>query len=484
VTETSLPVLTIEEILSATGGTLVRGDGTRVMKGLSTDSRTIGSGNLFIALVGERFDGHEYLRDAVRAGAAGLLVHRRQDAVYTQISPEIPIVFVQDTLRALGDIAHFRRRQLTIPVIAVTGSSGKTTTKEMLATIMARKKKVLKSPGNFNNLIGLPRTLLEVDESHEVAILEMGTNTKGEIARLTDICAPDIGIITNIGPAHLEGLGSIAGVREEKGDLFAHMHERGTVVINNDDAEVAILARRWRGGKITFGIRREADVHAEHIVHLTGGKMGFTLSIGSFREAISMSVLGEHNIYNALAAAASSRALGIEDDVICTGLKEFAQVNGRMSLYCLNNGVYLIDDTYNANPASMREALQTLMRLSEGQTSVVIFGDMLELGNGSEEMHSEIGRQLADTGVDRIFLMGRFARAVVAGAHTRGLPDSRVTVVERSADILANLTACVPQGGWILVKGSRGMKMEEITRAIMGQFGHAGCESREGGDRP
>ncbi|MBW2544573.1 MAG: UDP-N-acetylmuramoyl-tripeptide--D-alanyl-D-alanine ligase, partial [Deltaproteobacteria bacterium] len=259
------PVLKTEEIIAATGGTLVRGNPAGAFEGLSTDSRAVIKGNFFIPLTGERFEGHDFIPDAVKNGASGLLIQRRAEGIQESVPGDVSVVLVDDTLRALGDIANLWRRKFTIPVVAVTGSSGKTTTKEMIAMVAGLSGNVLKSRGNYNNLVGLPLSLLEMNAEHEIAVVEMGTSRRGEIERLTTIAEPDIGVITNIGPAHLEGFGSVDAVMEEKGDLFFNMRDDGLAIINRDDEFSRILADRWTGRNISFGIDENAFVRAERI---------------------------------------------------------------------------------------------------------------------------------------------------------------------------------------------------------------------------
>jgi len=374
-------------------------------------------------------------------------------------------------LKALGDIAHFWRKKFELPIIAVTGSSGKTTTKEMIAGVVGTTKRTLKSRGNFNNLVGLPLTLLEINANHEAAIVEMGTNSSGEIGRLTRIAMPDVGLITNIGPAHLEGLKSMDVVREEKWDLFNNMGNRGTAIINNDDDSLRELAGRWEGEAVTFGIKNDADVRAERISKHERMGTKFTLTIGGISRELTMSTSGEHNIYNALAAAASSCAVGTEHNLICEGLQSFKPISGRMEILKLKNGAFLINDTYNANPTSVSVALKTLKDLKERGESTVILGDMLELGVWAEEMHQDIGRLIADTGVDTIFLRGKFSRSVAEGAVRRGLKSNQIYFPETTEEIATHLRQHLKKGDWVLVKGSRNMKMEEIIQELTGVFG-------------
>ncbi|MFA4916351.1 MAG: UDP-N-acetylmuramoyl-tripeptide--D-alanyl-D-alanine ligase [Syntrophales bacterium] len=461
-------ILAGHEILKSTGGALIMGSADRVFHGVSTDSRDVSEGNLFIPLKGERFDGHDFLGVAMRGGAAGFLIQR--ELLNNEEFKDLTVIRVEDTLRALGDIAHFWREKFSFPVIAITGSSGKTTTKEMVACIAGLTKKVLRTEGNFNNLIGLPLTIFRMNDQHDLAILEMGTNTPGEIGKLTRIAEPDIGLITNIGPAHLEGLKSLDLIREEKGDLFQNMRRRGIAIINRDDDEVNILDSRRQGRRMTFGIEKDADISAENIS--TRGERGvsFTLKIDGIGRELTMAVVGRHNIYNALAAAASCRALGIEHQIICRGLSSFRPIPGRMKVHRLKNGAFLIDDTYNANPASVREALKTLKWLKEDHNSTVIMADMLELGEKVEEMHEYIGSLMAETGVGNIFLRGNFPRVTARGAVKRGF-SGNLFFYETPEEVVAYLQSSLKKGDWILVKGSRKMKMEEITGEIIRAFG-------------
>ena len=462
-----LPIITIGDIIKATGGRLMRGQPDRICRGVSTDTRNLSPGNLYIAIAGDRFDGHAFIPSAVEGGAAGIVLEKRRVADYSSEAERVSLISVDDTVRALGDIAHFWRMGFAIPVIAITGSSGKTTTKEMTAAILSQTKTVVKNRGNFNNLIGLPLTLLGMNAGNDAAVVEMGTNRPGEIDRLTEIARPDIGVITNVGSAHLEGLKTLDGVREEKEALFRTMTAEGIAVVNSDDEAVVRAARQWKGKTITFGLINDAVVRATSIKKKGEQGITFTLKIGRKSGELTMSILGEHNIYNALAAAACSQACGIDYDDICRGLTEFRQVSGRMELFRLRKGAFLIDDTYNANPSSVTEALKTLRDLAGTQRSTFIFGDMLELGDQAEDIHEDIGRVIADTGVGRLILRGRFSRAVAAGAQKKGFAEEKIYFFDDPNDIADHIVSSLREGEWILIKGSRGMHMEAITKAIL-----------------
>lgn len=469
----STPRFSTDDVLKATGGSLVRPGRSALFDGVSTDTRTIAPASLFVPLAGARFDGHDYIGQAAGAGAAGVLIQRGRESLLEKTAGEATVICVEDTLTALGDLARSWRARFPIPVIAVTGSSGKTTTKEMAAAILGREKRLLKNEGNLNNLVGLPLTLFQLNEAHEVAVLEMGTNRRGEIARLTEIAGPTVGVITNVGPAHLEGLKSLETIRKEKGDLFRVMNNKGTAIINLDDEALAPWAQKWKGKKITFAIQADADVTASRIAH--EGEKGtiFKLLMDGASREILLPVLGFHNVSNALAAAAASSAAGATFDAICQGLMAFKPVGGRMEVYRLKNGGTLIDDTYNANPASVAVALKTLQGLKGECRSTVILGDMLELGGEAEKYHEEIGRNLADTGVSKAYLRGDFAKTTAKGAMKRGMKSDQVLVDLNTEETVAHLKACLKAGDWVLVKGSRKMKMEEIVQAILGAIGVA-----------
>jgi len=482
------PEISLAQVLAATGGKLLSGTGTGevVFRGISTDSRKCREGNLFIALAGEHFDGHDYLTQARRQGAAGVLVHRQSQG----LPGEFPVIVVGDTLHALGDLASWWRRRFKPTVIAITGSSGKTTTKEMIAAIMTRRGEVLKTEGNFNNLIGLPLTLLRMRSGDTAAVLELGTNTPGEIARLARMARPDIALITNIGLAHLAGFTNLAGVAAEKRDLFRELPATGTMIVNQDDPFLRDAGRDWRGGIVTFGMHAAADVYADGIIPVpvsgagaagqdgTGEKYRpetrFTLHLGEERQEITMSVAGEHQIVNALAAAASAWAAGASGEDIALGLGSFTPIPGRMEIIALAGGAFVINDAYNANPSSVREALRTLQQLKGRGRGIAVLGDMLELGPREAAWHEEIGGLLADTGVERVYLRGRLSGATAAGASKHGMPAAAIIVAEDQEEIARDLGAYLQAGDWVLVKGSRRLEMDKVTAALRRAYGEAG----------
>jgi len=474
---TGLPTFTVDELVEATGGTPVRGKGSRVVSGVCTDSRAMHAGSVFIPLIGDRFDGHDFLALAGECGAACVIVAEAYADKEKDIPERCAVIRVADTLRSLGDIARYHRLRFDVPLVAVTGSSGKTTTKEMICAILGRVMQVLKSRGNYNNLIGLPLTLLEMNAHHDCAVVEMGTNCRGEIARLAEIARPHAGVITNVGPAHLAGFGSLEVVAEEKGALFAGLCANGTAVVNAGDERVKAAAQRWPGAHLVYGVDDSAtgdadyDVTARNIRTVPGGGMSFRLVLGDEEHAVKLRIMGRHNVENALAAVAVCRALGCESETIVRGLAAFTGVPGRMAVVPLRNGVRVIDDSYNANPASLRASLEALTGAAQEGRRFVVLGDMLELGEAAAERHEEAGRDIADARVTALFLEGEHTGHVAAGAQDGGMPGDAIYVPPDTGAFTAAIRAVVQRGDWILVKGSRRMAMERYVEVLKDEFG-------------
>ncbi|UFS71636.1 UDP-N-acetylmuramoyl-tripeptide--D-alanyl-D-alanine ligase [Geomonas sp. RF6] len=449
------------EIAEATGGT-VRGEGNALAGGVSTDSRSVAAGELFIPLRGERFDGHAFIGTALERGASIILVEEGWLAG-NSLPGTVPAVVVKDTLRALGDLAAWHRSRFDIPVVGVTGSNGKTTTKEMLARILSETGPGLKTEGNLNNLIGLPLTVLRMNGRHRWAVLEMGMSEFGEIDRLAEIAAPKVGIITNAFSAHLETLGSVEGVARAKGELFLRLKDGCWAVYNVDDPLISKLPIPLGVKSLAFGLRG-AEVSSASIKSLGVRGESFTLRLPEDEFQIHLKAFGRHSVYNALAAAAAASALGVEGELIRKGLEEFTPADKRFQLEDLS-GVVLVDDSYNANPASMGAALTTLTEINGGGHIHAVLGDMLELGKASAAAHRELGRTAAGC-VDRLYLLGDMAETVAAGAIEAGLPHDRVLVGKDHAEILESLLIHLGEGDCVLVKGSRGMKMERVAQGV------------------
>ena len=456
-----MATFTLKEIAEATGGSMV-GETGAVATGVSTDSRAVAQGELFVALRGERFDGHDFVAAAAARGVGIFLVDQAWQTAH-ELPQGAGAVVVPDTLKALGDLAAWHRRRFKITVVAITGSNGKTTTKEMLARILTQTGPGLKTEGNLNNLIGLPLTLLRLTGRERWAVLELGMSAFGEIDRLAEIAAPDLGIITNAFPAHLETLGSVEGVARAKGELFLRLKPGGWAVYNVDDPLVSKCLTPAFVNRLTFGLRG-AEVSSASIKTL--GKKGesFTLRLPNEEQPVVLSAFGRHNVYNALAAAAAAHALGVSAELIRLGLEEFTPYDKRFQLEELS-GVVLIDDSYNANPASMAAALETLREVREEGRAAAVLGDMLELGAGTEAAHTDLGRLAADC-VERLYLLGDLGKQVAQGAVAAGFAPEGILVAGDHAEIARDLLAWVQPGDCVLVKGSRGMRMELVAQAM------------------
>lgn len=474
--------LIIESIAAAVAGRVLQGSPRKRADGVSTDSRSIKPDELFIPLKGERFDGHDFIDRAVQAKAAGTLVCRGWKG--TTLPPDLPVIEVTDTLTALGDLARAWVEHAPATIIAITGSNGKTTTREMTAAILERSHPVLKPRSNWNNLIGLPLTLLELKPDHRMAVLELGMNRRGEIRRLAEIARPRIGVITNVGPVHLEYLKTIEEVALAKGELLESLDRTAHAVINADDPRLAPLAGRCPAPVTTFGIGAPARVRALEIASPAGGENRFTLAIGQESAPVSLKVPGRHSVYNALAAAAVASLCGVGMPDIKAGLEGYTPFPGRMEIIRLDDTITVINDTYNANPASMEIALTTLAQLRGAGRGIAVLGDMLELGDDSEAYHRQLGSLISTLRISLVFLTGAHAPAVAAGASATGTTGVSISIADSHEEIARRLAAMVQPHDWILFKGSRGMRMEQCmerfrqlrnTRAGMPPVASAGC---------
>lgn len=440
----------LAQLASVVEGRLQGGDAT--FTGVSTDTRGLAPGDLYVALRGERFDGHEFVARAASLGAAGALVERPQDVA-------LPQIVVGDTLAALQRYAAAWRLRFRGPVIGVTGSNGKTTVKEMIAAILRGVGPVLVTRGNLNNHIGVPLTLLRIDDEHAHAVIEMGASGPGEIALLTRLARPNVGVITNAGPAHLEGFGSLDGVARAKGELFADLAADGVAVINADDPRSPVwyeLAGDRR--RVTFGLEAGADVRARAI-ESDGGVTRFMLITPAGEAAVELPLAGRHNVLNALAAAAVATALELDPARIAAGLTGVAGVAGRLqSRPASVPGVSLIDDSYNANPASLAAAVSWLV--AQSGDAWVALGDMAELGDGAEAAHAEAGRAARAAGVTRLFAVGPLSRHAVEEF------GDGATHYDDQESLIAALREALTPGVNLLVKGSRSARMDRVAQAF------------------
>ncbi len=449
-------MFTFSDIITATGGSII-GPADGEVSSVSTDSRTISAGELFAPLRGEHFDGHTFIKDVTDRGITAILANESW-LKENSIPESVSCIAVKNTLRALGDLAAFRRQLYDIPVIGVTGSNGKTTVKEMLANILELSGPGLKTSGNLNNLIGLPQMLFKLRPEHRWAVLEMGMSEPGEIDRLSEIAKPRVGIVLNALPAHLKSMGTIEAVAAAKGELLHRISDGGLAVVNADDPRVASLSQNASARRISFGIDR-GEVRAKEIELL--GMEGQRLLIATPKGEISvrLKAYGRHNVYNALAATAALLEK-IELPQISAGLEEFTPYTGRFQTEPLN-GITIIDDSYNANPASTKAALETLSQLAEDGHRIAVLGDMLELGEHENDAHLGVGA-VAGRNCDRLYLLGKLMTTYCAeGAMLTDMPAESIFCCTDHTEIAELLSRSLRKGDTILFKGSRGMTMEK-----------------------
>jgi UDP-N-acetylmuramoyl-tripeptide--D-alanyl-D-alanine ligase len=422
-------------------------------------------GEAFFAIRGYRLDGHAFLAEAASRGASCLVVHSLHD----DVPANVPLVLVEDTTTSLGLLAAYHRARFSIPVVAVTGSNGKTTTKELVAAVLGTRWNVLKPAGSFNNQWGLPLTLLRLAPEHEALVLELGSQHPGEIAALAALARPTVGIVTTVAHAHTEFLGSLDGVREEKAALVRAIPPEGAIALNLDDPRVAGMAREARARVVTYGRAAAAHVRAAGDVAEDQRGLAFTLEAGGERQPVTLAFAGRHNVTNALAAAAAGTALGFALDEIARGLAGARPVAGRC-VWRDAGDVRILDDTYNANPVSLQAALGTVAapRAAGGGRLVVVLGDMLELGAITEDAHREAGRAVVAAGADALVGVGRHALLAVEAARAAGLREvHHATTFE---DTVAHLLKRLVPGDVVLVKGSRGMRLERVVDALVARL--------------
>ncbi len=463
----------LSDVLEATGGELLTGKQSIGFTGINTDSRQILAEQCFVCLRGDTHDGHQFIPAVIEMGVRGVVVEQAalDQTLLTRLDDTgIACIAVKDTLVALGDLAAFLRQRSGLSVMALTGSNGKTTTRTMITHVVSRQFKVLSPFGNFNNLVGVPLTLLRIEPDHEWAILELGMNRPGEIRRLGKICSADIGLITNIGPAHLEGLGSLEGIMEAKGELIEAISADGTLIFNADDPLVMRLAPRAHCQTVLFGQATQADVRASSLKPDPQG-VSFRLHVPAGECQIHLPIPGLFNVSNALAAAAVGICLKIPLDDIQAALQSFTPVHGRLNVLELPGEIHLIDDTYNANPASVKAAISTLKDISGKSRSIAVLGDMLELGQASAALHRDVGCKAGQCGLDKLFITGQFAEDVAQGAQKCGMSPENI-FCDAKEKIFEQLVKIVVPSDWILIKGSRGMHMETFVQALKEKHGY------------
>lgn len=444
-------------VVAAAGGRLVRGALTQPFERVVIDSRTAQAGDLFVAVPGQRFDGHRFLGAAAAAGAAGVIVQRGQAAE----AGEIPwVVEVPDTIRALGALAHAHRGSITAPVIAITGSSGKTTTKEMLVSILRESRTIVATVGTQNNQIGVPLTLLRARSSDEVVVVEVGANHFGELAALGGIAAPTVAVITNVGPAHLEFFGSLDGVARAKWELVEAMGPGGVAVLNHDDPYLREAAQGWPRRIVWFGTDRSAECSMDQVSEEPWG----IRAVVNRRYPLRLPLPGRHHLLDALAAIACAQLVGVDAADATQALASYIPARGRLERQIVG-GVRIINDTYNANPASVRTAIEALLQWAGPSRRFVVFGDMRELGSEETRYHAELGTWLGQLPIDGLLTVGPLARHLQTAAGESGF--QRGWHCESLEEMSDRLTTLVQPGDVVLVKGSRAMRMERVLQSFM-----------------
>ncbi|MGC8491791.1 MAG: UDP-N-acetylmuramoyl-tripeptide--D-alanyl-D-alanine ligase [Syntrophobacteraceae bacterium] len=464
----ALRIGTVATLAGDAGGRVVCGNPEAGVRAVSTDTRLIEPGDCFIALRGENFDGHTFVSQAVQKGAGVVIV---SEDIELPPGASAAVIRVRDTLFALGELARRRRARFDLPVIAVSGSNGKTSTKEMTAAILGRGRKVLKNTGNFNNLIGLPLTLMGLSGEHDAAVVEMGINVPGEMERLAQIGSATIAIITNIHSAHLEGLGSLEHILEEKGKLWEALDPDGIAVVNLDDPLLCRFAERIKARKITFSTAdAAADVSIGSRIAISEGKTSFRIHAGGLEIPVTLPVMGAHHARNALAATAAALSAGASAEEVGAGLACLPPVGQRMRCVRLPDGSVLVDDTYNANPGSMIPALETVLSAGAGSPFAAVLGDMRELGPESPRLHFEVGRAFGAAKPVCLIALGAMGRELLRGAQDAGLDESLCFYAADHVEAADYVRRFVPAGSWILVKGSRGMTMEKVVGTLVSSF--------------
>jgi len=440
---------------------------TPLRKGLitavSTDSRQVKQGNLFVAVRGEKFDGHDFIGKAVQAGAPAVVIERNIPLPEEVKKSETVVLLVEDTVKALGQLARFYRRKLcgSVAVIGITGSNGKTTVREIIYHVLSRYKKGHHSPKNYNNHIGVPLTLLGMEAEHEFAAVEIGSNAPGEVAELSRIAEPDVAVITRVGPSHLEGLKDVEGVSVEKISIVAGLSEHGPLIVGVDHKPTLERAQALGRHIITFGLDESCDVYAVKVERRQGGIRFVT----NDRCEVWLPMIGMHNVKNALAALAVVRRLGITSSQFAEAMKDFVPVPGRMNSSEVN-GITIIDDSYNANPASMQAALDELTSIKPARRRIFVVGDMYELGKESEKYHRQLGRDITAAKVDLLLTVGPQAALAAEAALEAGMGKGNIMRCINSKRMARLIKSLLFDGDVVLVKGSRAMEMEKVIVSL------------------
>lgn len=454
--------LRLSEIAEKMQGTILQGNPAIHFHQYNIDSRLTQAGELFFALKAER-DGHEYILDAIEKGAAGAVISKK----FNPPDPNTALIQVQETLMALQTLAQNSLQDMKPVIVGVTGSVGKTTTKEFIFTLISHQYRALKSEDNFNNHIGLPLSILRLRKNHEAAILEYGMSAPGEIQTLTQIAPPDIAVITNVKPVHLEFFASLKDIALAKKEILEGMKSSGTAILNGDDELVKEIAQGWRGKKIYFGLSPACDVRAKNIQNCGWKGISFDLSYGEKTQKIRLPFFNQGNLFNFLAAAAVAQELQVSIEDILERSGRLKLFHNRGNHYRLNNNMRLIDDSYNSNPGALESALKSLTELPGGR-KVAVLGDMLELGKSEIKFHIQAGKKAAELKIDILITVGPLSQHMAEGAQGHGMDRNRIFSFEDSTDASEKISDLLKAKDVIMVKGSRGIHMEKIIKSLKG----------------
>lgn len=456
-----MKLITVFDVLNAVNGSLLSGDPEAKISGITIDSRVVKSGDLFFAFPGNRVDGHLFVEEAFKAGAAAAVVSKRIMANVNKT-----LILVKDTFKALQDLARCYRKMFEVPVIGVTGSTGKTTTKDIIAGVLAIKSQVLKTEGNQNNEIGLPLTLLKLESKHDFVVLEMAMRGKGEISELCKISNPNIGVITNIGRAHLEKLGSQKAIAEAKGELISALPPDGCAILNGDDYWQLRLAEKVRCNLLFYGENEHCSIRALNIRLCGLDGVKFLLKTPNGEVDCFLPVPGRHNVSNALAGAAVGYWFGYKNTEIASGLGATSLTGMRLEVKSGFRGCRIIDDSYNASPDSVKAALKLLADINKENRTIAVLGDMYELGSEAVACHEEIGVTAAKLDIDLLCTVGDLAKEIARGARFFGMPESKIRIFDNKYEALDFLRDYLDKGDVVLIKGSRASRMDILVDSL------------------
>jgi UDP-N-acetylmuramoyl-tripeptide--D-alanyl-D-alanine ligase len=458
--------LTLEEITKAVNGKLT-GSGAVKVRGYSIDSRTINAGELFFAVKGPRFDGHAFVSQVADKKAAAAVI---EDSWSAPADLQFPLIRVRSTVDALQSLARHVRRVWGMPIIGVTGSVGKTTTKEMIAAVLSKKFTVLRSVGNLNNEFGLPLCLLRVEKYQTIGVLEMGMSAKGEIKKLASIAEPNQGVVTNVNPVHLEFFKSVDEIAEAKAELIEGLHAPKTAFLNNDDSRVRLMGRKFDGSVITYGIKSVSAFKVQQIQDLGLDGTAFTVHHGRHDEKFTLPLLGQHNIANSLAAIAVGITNEVSWEAAREAIAEMKPEKMRGVVVKFREGFAVIDDSYNSNPKALAEMIRFVGKLQGFQRKIIVAGEMLELGPEGPELHRACGREAAKAGAALIVGVQGQARAILDGAREAGVDSARLRFVRDAMEAGDLLSRTVKKGDVVLLKGSRGVKLDQALNTLRAAF--------------